>query len=242
MRHCLTILGLLCALTCSAQFSFRDLAFVAALPVESGGGGGSTNFSDEFTGTGALSAEWEVVTTAFTRASDVLSYGNNSYSRATAVYTNTTLDADWQYIGVSNITMVANIYLDCMFRYTDAASPFYSVQIRSAEDQIEVNYHPTLAGTRVTFNTNSLTIASGDSFVITLTGTGNSAVWRVWKNPSTMMATSATDVGGDTTPDVEVTTDPSTAVDTGGIVGLSGFADSATNIKVDSFYGGGTTP
>jgi hypothetical protein len=177
--------------------------------------------------------DWEIVSNA---AKHMLS---SNFQPCFARYSGQALSATAQYLKVT-ITAEVNTYPTMALRMSAGANPFYGVQFLVTEDQVEWAYYPSPSGSSTEINTQALTVTSGDTFGITVEGTGADTVVRVWRNP-TGLPSSPSNWNGDTTPDVTFTTDPgANAVDSGAYVGIGGFRgqDTGPFIIIDDFFAG----
>lgn len=80
-------------------------------------------------------------------------------------------------------------------------------------------------------------IANNDTFGVTITGTGNGTIVRVWKNP-TGLPVSPSNWDGDVTPDITFTNDPASPIDTGLYIGFAGASGGGNGREVYGFFGG----
>jgi hypothetical protein len=80
----------------------------------------------------------------------------------------------------------------------------------------------------------ALVLDDGDVVGVTVSGTGNDTVVRIWKNPTGTSPDSVSSWGSDTTPDVTFTDNPATPVDSGAYAGLLAY----TYGIADDFYFG----
>lgn len=214
------------------------LANLTKLAAPGGGGGGAQAFSDDFNRADAdsLGANWTEfgpdTDIASNQASAPNSFGNESKG---AAYTGTACSSVNQYVKITIPTDVSKA--GALLRYTDASTECYAVRMDLLNDIFTWDHLTSPAGTASQIGFSStLTLGPGDVMGVTITGTGNSTVIRVWINP-TGLPVSASNWDGDTTPDHSFTDDPADAVDTGNYVGIQGVWSGGV-ITWDNFFGG----
>lgn len=215
-----------------------SIQLIASMSIPSGGGG--VNFSDDFVrpDSESLGPNWTEVVGNFDINSNAMRFRTASFAKQLAVYSGQATDTVDQYSKVAFPTLLGSVYPEMAFRYTDSSTQFYSVQLLQAENQAKWQYYSSSAASSSTIATAALTVDSGDSFGITLEGTGTSTVVRIWRNPTGGIPDSATSWGGDATPDVTFTTDPGTPVNTGNYIGVMGYQNAVNTIIVNAFFGG----
>lgn len=205
---------------------------------------GNVTFSDNFNRSNgdSLGSSWVEA------AGDVDISANTAVPTASslalnlAIYSGSPTVTPFQFAKVTLPTAANNNnYAYLVFRYSDSASPFYAISFRRTSSQVawhKFSNSADNAGTTIG-SPATLSIAQGNSFGVTLDGTGDNTIVRIWKNPSGSSPTSVTNWGGDTTPDVTFTTNPGTnAVDSGNFVGIAGRQQTASSLAFDSFSGG----
>lgn len=114
-------------------------------------------------------------------------------------------------------------YQALVFRYSNMSNAYYAVFFRSSEQDVEWARAPIpiAAGTQYTsIASSSLTWTSGDTFAVTLMGTGTDTTVRIWKNATGATPDSGGTTWGGASPTVTFTTDPASPVDTGYLQGL----------------------
>jgi hypothetical protein len=199
-----------------------------------GGGGGPAAFSDDFSGTLAAWTEaindseinggtYRIVTGSF----NVVACVHNTSTGTTTQYVKVTLGVNGQYPWV-------------MFRYTDASSGYYAVQIDGNNGAVDWYYFSNDADTSgdlIQSGTFGSTVNSS-TVGFTIDGTGTSTRVRGWKSPTNLPTTSS-NWDGDTTPEVDLTNDPATPLNTGTKVGIGGQQGTASLVTLDNFFGGG---
>lgn len=201
------------------------------------------NFSDNFNrADGGLGANWTNV--AGGSAAQILSNRfaaiNSGYAENTNAYTGTACDSINQYVKATLVFFSGGFsYAEFGFRITDSSSPMYGVFFWLDEDQITIATKTTPADTGYTsFGSAATTIADGQTWGITLSGTGNDLTVRGWLNPTNNTPDSATSWDSDTSPDIVITANPSSAVDSGNYVGLGGEQFGTLEVQYDNFFGG----
>jgi hypothetical protein len=184
---------------------------------------GAVAFSDDFSGT---LANW-------TQDSGSWSIGSGTLLQGSSDWTN-----DW----IHHNTPCTTINQYVKFKHTDGNGGFTGVRLRagaSGTGGYVVEFRQSWGSFQWEGGDIAMPggIASGDVFGITITGTGDNTVVRVWKNP-TGLPTSAANWNGDSTPDIEFTNNPSSPVDTGLYVGFRGRGLIASGQVIDDFFGG----
>ena len=202
------------------------------------------NFSDNFPGTDStnLGANWTEAAGDAEIVSNMMRLMSSSYADHFMIYTGTATSTVDQYVKftITTTTLTADPKFPCViFRYTNSSSPFYPIFFNVNGDNVTWQHYPTTAGGATVIETSgTLAIALGDTFGVTISGTGTATVIRIWKTPTGNIPTSESDWGGDTTPDVTFTADPSSAVNTGNNVGIGGEQQTGSDINLDDFFGG----
>lgn len=197
-------------------------------------------FSDAFAGDGALSGSWTVEAGTCERVADVFQTSTlSSYSNNVAIFTGTPCVSVDQYAKVSmDCGSDGTRFPSVMFRFSDAASPFYGVQPNATGGEIGWNYYTDAATFGGVIGAGSFAVGATDTWGFTVSGTGSATVVRGWQNPVADSPDSMLLWDG-AAPDVEITADPGVhAVDTGFFIGLGGEHHSSQNIKLDNFHGG----
>lgn len=203
---------------------------------------GGSSFSDAFTraDSASLGANWTEGAGDASIASNTLSLQGEGYVENSMFYSGTACTTVNQYVKVTLTTLTPDAYPEVLFRVTAAGSPCYSVFLWATEDQITFVRKPTLGDNVYTTiqTVTSISISAGQAWGLTITGTGTAVVLRGWANPTGAAPTSASNWGGDTTPEFTCTDDPGTPVDTGSYVGIGGEQNLAGYIVLDDFSGG----
>lgn len=208
--------------------------------VDNTSGGGPNAFSDDFAGTGALSASWTVAAGSADRSADKYRVRTGSFGNQISVYTGTLAGSLTQY---ARITFGITInYPWLLFRYTDASSPFYAIQFEGTTGSV-FWYHfanAAASGTQIGATIDIGGDMTGVVTGVTITGTGANTDIRVWRG-ITGLPSAADNWNGDTTPDGDwLTTDPAgNAVDSGQIIGIGAQTSVADTVLLEDFFGGG---
>lgn len=203
--------------------------------------GSPTAFSDDFNraSSDTLGANWvEDLGDTDIVSDTVASLQTASYSRVANRWTETTSTSS-QYHKLTFPTFVSENYPELLLRMNGSDNPHYAISFSVTENTVAWGRYTSSVDTASDeIASASLTVDAGDTFGVTVTGTGNDTVVRVWRNP-TGLALAADSWNGDTTPDVTFTTDPgANAVDTGNQVGFGGYVGLADQVKVDDFAAG----
>lgn len=237
----------LTTLAASAQLNISNPFYVAGvLKPAASGGGGPVTLSDNFTGDGDISGRagtgfsWVEQTGSMDTTGGQFRVITGSFADNVAI-ANTSLASVNQYVLVNIVTTVANGFPHIMLRYTDASSPYYTLEMQTDTGNWQWYRYASVGGSSASIGSViNLTHAATDRWGITITGTGTSTHIRLWKNPTANAPVSAGEWdSGDTTPDGEYTDDPASAVDTGNFVGLEAFLSGGNQVLFDDFYAGG---
>lgn len=239
----LALLLLAFLLPASAQISLTGTASLSGTVHLSVTPASGVSFSDDFNRADAatLGANWTVL------AGNGMSVSNNQaiateydsqYDKNAAVYnTNTATVSQYAKVTINGGEAAGNgIYPQILLR-VNGTNECYSIEIKPNENLIELQYYTNAAGSATVIASASTAIATNDTFAVTVSGTGNSTVWRVWINP-TGLPTAADNWDGDTTPTATFTDDPAVAADTGLGVGLAVYVQLNVYCKLDDFFGG----
>lgn len=202
---------------------------------------GGAAFSDDFDRANAdsLGANWTEAAGDQDIASNVLSLQTSGFAENVCAYTGTACSTVNQYVLCSWVA-TGSFYPGYILRYSAAASPQYVVFFWIAENKIEWSRKATSGDASFTLieASGTVTVDTTDRWGVTIDGTGTSTVVRCWKNPTGDTPTNEGDWGGDTTPDVTLTANPATPVDTGNHVGLAGEINTAGGVTFNNFFGG----
>lgn len=213
--------------------------------VDNTAGGGLNSFTDDFNrADGALGANWDLEIGSITVVSNSASLRTASYGKQLAVYIGGTLNTNdhaW-YGQLVYAETGGNKYGHAVLRYTDDASPYYVIELATAENTAAWLMYPNAASgtsteigapTAVTGN-----IDPNDFFGITVEGTGASTVFRLWLNPGAPFntATDTTSSWNGSGPLITWNDDPgANAVDSGVTGGLQGFVAVAGDLAYGTF-------
>ncbi len=233
-----TIFVLLLSTVSLLSQTLGDPGFVASLKPEEVGGGAS--FSDAFTRTDndSLGANWTEADTDIDIVSNAAkSAGTFDNSQSFAIYTGTACNTVSQYVKMTwTSTGISrpSIYL----RYT-ASGPYYEVSFNQTDDLVYWIHWTGVGGTRteIPVTPPSLTMGTTETVGVTITGTGNSTVVKVWLSPTGDAPTDASTWGGSAS-NVTFTDDPASAVNTGNNVGIGTGLNNNSDVIIDDFFGG----
>lgn len=201
-------------------------------------GGGLAAFSDNFdrANSTTLGANWTEDDPDLDIFSNTLRIVDGGFAQTYAFHT-TSCSTVNQY---GQIEIAAEGGFPTMaFRYVNSSTEFYFMSFGAIT--VNWNHAASLAGAQTQINAASGTIAmsAGTILSVTITGTGNSTVVRVWDDvPSGTTPTSASSWNGDTTPDATFTDDPGNPVDTGFLIGIGGAQNTGNTERFDDFFGG----
>lgn len=222
-----------------------EAQIILVLKKPAGGGGSGASFSDDFNraNSDSLGASWTEVTGDTDITSNGMSFANSggSYVNHWAVYSGTATTTVDQYVKVTFAAgIAADTYPQVVFRYTDASSAFYFLELNCATNTWSWYRRSAAAGssTQIGGTGDVAGSCSSASFGITLAGTATATVFRIWLTPTGDAPSAADTWGGDNTPDISFTTDPADAVDAGNYVGLGAQNLTANIVVFDSFWGG----
>lgn len=199
--------------------------------------------SDDFnrSNSSSLGADWTEANGDMEVFSNTIS--NVSTSTWVHIAHNTSLNTVTQYGKITliseNLTVGAAGHGGLVLRYTNASSPFYLVSVNSYGGTLDWSVvDDATHASSSTVQSTSTSFASGDTLAVAVSGTGTSTVVRVWKNATG----NAPDSGGTTwnsaSPDHTFTNDPSTAVNTGSLLGVAHYSHAGNGWRLDNFYGG----
>lgn len=232
MRRLLALL--LIALPAFGQFEIRRIAKTSV-----GGGGGGSSFSDDFNrANGAIGSNWSCFAGGGNITSNTATFTATSFAENGCVWSAATTGSPNHFVKVQFPSGSAR-YPRIYFRYTDATSPCYFLQLEISSETWEWYQKPVCNGATENLIQAQAAVASGiNTYGMTVDGTGTATVVRLWRTPTG----NAPDSGGATwnsaSPTWSFTTDPASAVDTGNSVGIGGVQSSAGEIIIDNFYGG----
>jgi hypothetical protein len=201
-------------------------------------------FSDDFNraDSASLGANWTEVAGDASIASSKYNIVTSGFGVVTSIYSATACNTVNQYIkatlGVINVQ-----YPWLVFRYTDSSSPYYAFQLDGNNGTFQWYKYDNAADTEGTEIGTAVDVGaglvSGETFGITITGSGANTDVRIWRDV-TGLPSAADNWNGDTSPDATwLTTDPgASAVDTGNYLGIGGQSGSANTLTLDGFSGG----
>lgn len=230
------LISILILLTLALPVGARMTSVVAGGGVAAASSG--QNFSDDFSGT---LGNWTVSTGTAAISSGVLSLSTAGWDPIVLTY-NTSTNTVSQYMKFS-LPSASETYPIAVFRYVNSSSGFYAIEFstpfscevewRYFEDDSDIG-----SGDVIGASVDMGTCSNGDTFGITVTGTGTDTIVRMWHNPTGSSPSAADTWGGDNTPNASWTDNPATACDTGTKVGFAGIQATAGDITFDNFYGG----
>jgi hypothetical protein len=215
-----------------ASFSGQALTNTSTLPT----------FTDDFNrADGALGSNWTVANGAADINSNAFRCQTGGFTNNFAVWAATTGSIS-HYVKVQiTAGLTAEFVVPFVFRYTNASSPFYIVYCNpgASTHTLVWQRYATAASSGVGIGSPSsaLTFTNGDYLGFTVEQTGNNTVVRVWVNP-TGAAPDSVSLWGGAAPAYTFTDNPTTPVDTGGIVGIGGAQSPTNTIKFDNFSAG----
>jgi hypothetical protein len=235
-----TVQGLAIASVKTAQ----GLAIASAktiMGVDNTSGGGGQDFSDNFDrADGALGANWTAAAGTAAIFSNTWRQGTGSYGNCFSIYSATACDTVINY-GKITFSNNSGEFGGMVMRYVDASNKFYAFYMDQNAVWTWNTYASAAGGSTELASGDGGTFTSGDSWGITITGTGASTVIRFWKNPVANTSVSASEWdSGDTTPELTFSgIDPgANNADTGKIIGLTAASSAANNVRLDNFFGG----
>ena len=132
----------------------------------------------------------------------------------------------------------ATVVVGFIFRASGDNGPAYMVAFDVGDDVYWYRYSDIgESDGEEEIATQGMTVASNDVMGVTIEGTGNSTVVRIWRNPSGL-PNSATDWNGDTSPTLTLTADPATPVNSGLNIGVTGIISNNNGAGMDDWFGG----
>ena len=207
-----------------------------------GGGGGAVNFSDDFNRADSTSigSNWTEANGDFGISSNTLRLNSGSFVENMAIWSGNATPNAYQYLKAT-IVNDAGGFISFLLRYENSSSPFYILYHDQNAGWEWYRYASVGGASTLIQSGDSGTFADGDSYGITIDGTGNSTVIRIWKNPTANTPVSASEWdSGDTTPELSLTNDPASPCDAGRYLGIGGSVSGASTAAFDNFYGGGS--
>lgn len=144
-----------------------------------------------------------------------------------------------QYVKFKNNNFSGNAYAGPLLRYADLSTNCYAVWINTGGNTYwERLWATNLQSYAQIAISTDIAWSAGDTCGVTIIGTGNDTTVRVWQNPTGDAPDGGGTTWGSASPGITWTTDPSTAVDTGTLVGISGTIGTATTFTIDDFSAG----
>ncbi len=190
----------------------------------------------------SLSSNWTEAYSDQGILSNKLALTTSEYVKNLAIFSGSATASTDQYVKAAVYSTVAGGYPEMVFRYTNSLSSYYAIEFNVDGDTALWRRYATASGVPDNISASTaMTITSGDVFGITVSGTGTNTVVRVWRNPTGNSPNSATDWGGDSSPDLTFIDDPATPVNSGTYAGVGGYMDyGAANgsISFDNFFTG----
>ena len=245
MKKTTVVLCVLTLLGVAYWAQARMMAITKSGGTVAAGGPSGQNFSDLFTrgDSDSLGGNWTEQVGDADIVSNAMSFQTAGWDKIVAIYSGTATDTANQYIKV-NLAYSAP-YPAIILRYTNSSSPYYVIQASTVSScEFIWAYYPdatTGSGTDIGASADAGTCSDPTSTIgVTITGTGDNTVVRIWNNPTANTPVSASEWdSGDSTPDITWTDNPGVnAVNTGGYVGVQGIQESAGNIVFYDFYAG----
>lgn len=204
---------------------------------------GGAAFSDDFNraDSDSLGANWTEADPDIDILNNNAQLVDGSFGGLFAIYTNTACSTVNQYVQINHAGTSESSYDQIPVRYTDASTEFYYFEFGVAT--IDWYHLTAIGGTATQINASSGTpteTGAGAVFSITITGTGDNTVVRIWTDSALLGTTpvSADNWNGDTTPTATFTDNPANPVDAGSYVGIGGTQNIANDIEFNSFLGG----
>lgn len=248
----MTILRLVLLLSLIATPCFAQQMYARMNPYVAGSGvvaaaPAKASFSDNFNraDNDDLGANWTEIDTDLDIVSNALSMITGGGAATSAIYTGTATNGVDQYVSVDITWLATNTFPVIILRYTDASSHLYGIEC-DYYCTCYWKHYATYANIGGGNTIGDATDIGGGCHTaprklgVTIAGTGDDTVVRVWYAPTATTPVSATEWdSGDSTPDVAWTTNPgANAVDTGNYVGLGGSQTTASQTSFDNFFGG----
>lgn len=145
----------------------------------------------------------------------------------------------WSLAGLADAN-VNQPYL--VFRYTNSSSSFYTVRFNSDTNIVQWRSHTSSADTTGTLiDSGALVIGATATYGVTIEGTGNNTVVRVWDGITGLPSDTVT-WNGNTSPNLTFTANPGSPVDTGLVVGWGWTTANPFTMTMDNWFGGDTSP
>lgn len=235
MRRLLALL--LTCLALRAQSPMQFGGFMSGSKAASGAA-----FSDNFNrgNSDSLGANWTEAAADIDILSNNAQLVDGSFGDMFAIYTGTACSTVNQYVQVQLAGTSESAYLQMPLRYTDGSTEFYYIEFAATTAEW---YHMTAIGGTPTklnaVNGSFVGLGAGSVISITITGTGDNTVIRIWDDVA--VGTTPTAAGtwdGDSTPTASFADNPANPVDSGSYVGIGGTQNLANDIEINDFEGG----
>ena len=218
------------------------------IAAKNAGGASGASFSDLFnrSSSDSLGANWtETVGDADIINDTQMVLTSDGWNVAVIIYSGTSTTTNNQYVGFDFVgTYGESRQAEVILRYVNETTNYYAL-VFVGTDPCRWSWHnvdPEAVSTPTQIATNDMeSCADGDSYHVTITGTGANTDIRIWKNQTSNTPISATEWdSADTTPDASfTTTDPGVnAVDSGSKVGVMTESFFADSFILDNFFGG----
>jgi hypothetical protein len=237
-RHLLILL-----LCCSANAATLTATNFNAATVRIGAAAGGASFSDDFNraNNDLLGSNWTEDDPDIDILNNNAQLVDGSFGGLFAFYTGTACNTVNQYVQVELAGTSEGDYVQIPIRYSNSTTEFYYLEFSAST--VDWYHMSQIGGAATQINASSGTpanVGAGAVYSITITGTGDSTVVRVWTDSGHLgiAPTSADTWNGDNTPDATFTDNPANPVDAGNYVGLGGTQNTANWIEFDDFYGG----
>ncbi len=208
------------------------------------GGGGGVTLSDDFNraNNANLGANWSILSGTIAIDANEASITSTAWAEVVHAH-NTSLASANGYIKVTliiNDSEPNNNYPAVFFRVTNASSPMYGVFFWDFENSMTFIRKATAADASFQdVQAVAHTVANGQTWGVTWTGSGNDVVVRCWLNPTANAPVSASEWdSGDTTPEVSFSNNPTTPVDSGNFIGIGGEPRVSGVSEFDNLYAG----
>lgn len=171
--------------------------------------------------------------------SNRLNLRTGGYVKNLAIFSGSATASTDQYVKAVVYSTASGGYPEMVFRYTNSSSAYYAIEFNVDGDTALWRRYPTAAGSSADISAaTAITVTTGDVFGITVSGTGDSTVVRIWRNPTGNFPNSATDWGGDSSPDITFTDNPASPVNSGTYAGVGGYQSTVGTISFDNFFTG----
>lgn len=198
--------------------------------------GGGQSFSDTFTGTNGdpLSSDWTTLVGTWEIQSNQAAFTTGPWSSSEAYYDTTQTDGVDQYAKITlnefnSSAWGGGVILRCN------GTTYYYVAFYASSDSVYWSI-----GDDTNIQNSSTTVSDGDTWGVTIIGTGDDTVVRCWLNPTGDAPDSGGTTWGSASPTVSLTNNPgANARDAGKYVGIYGEGSSSNRaVDLDDFFGG----